>query len=173
MCYQYRLLDGRWVNPEGTGPIVLIIGDMPTEIDMCANKVFSDNRGDLVDNVIRLISPAARVYYTNLFRSLYVDIDIITSFQKPLDCIDPEAIVKQIKPQVVIALGEMAFRAMTGRAGITKHREESFYFDDIPVVPARPPGLVLRNLKYLPQFKSDIAKALEYACSTLSKEGSI
>ena len=59
-------LEGRWVGPENGSPIMMVVGDCPNLTDDQKHKVFTGQRGRIVDTIIRETCPNARIFYTNV-----------------------------------------------------------------------------------------------------------
>lgn len=59
---------------------------------------------------------------------------------------------------MIIALGGVALEALTGQRGITNWRGSVLYYKGIPVLPTFNPAMVMREPKWEPIFRFDIAK---------------
>lgn len=151
-------LEGRWVGPENGSPIMMVVGDCPNLTDDQKHKVFTGQRGRIVDTIIRETCPNARIFYTNVLKCRVVDANSLTNDMVKL-CMDSFVNVDDINPQVIITLGNIALKALTGKSGITKYRGSELQYKGYNVIPTFAPGAVLRAPKYEVQFKADLTKA--------------
>src|SRR6266576_398461 len=66
--------------------------------------------------------------------------------------------IEAVRPSLVLALGNTALRALTGRSGITKYRGKIFPLGtNIRVFPTFHPAAALRNPRYGPSIEADFA----------------
>jgi DNA polymerase-1 len=145
---------------------MMVVGESPTLGDDQKHKVFTGQRGRMIDEVIRTVVPEARVFYTNIMGCRVVDSkelkdDIITNCMGVMDF---EAVFDKVQPKVIVTLGNIVLKALTKRSGITTYRGAELEYKGCLVIPTYSPGAVLRSPKYNVPFKADILKA----CLTLT-----
>ncbi len=67
--------------------------------------------------------------------------------------------IEKIKPNVVIALGAEALKAITNRKGIKSWRGNVLTYRDIKIIPTYHPAAVMRQYSFHPIVEMDLAKA--------------
>lgn len=158
-------LSGRWVGPQDGDPVMMVVGESPTLGDDQKQKVFTGQRGRMIDEVIRSVAPDARVFYTNIMGCRVLDSkdlkdDIVSNCmcgewsQESFD-----EVFDRVSPKVVITLGNSVLKALTKKSGINTYRGSELEYRGSLVVPTYSPGAVLRSPKYNTPFKADITKA--------------
>ena len=158
-------LDGRWVGPQDAGPVIMVVGESPTLTDDQKQKVFTGQRGRMIDDIIRSVTPGARVFYTNILgcRALngrdVTDEVVSTCANAEWRTVSFSERVDQVNPEVIIALGNTVLKALTRKSGISNYRGTEQHYRGFLVIPTFSPGAVLKFPKYDTPFRSDILKA--------------
>lgn len=65
--------------------------------------------------------------------------------------------IRAVRPTWILALGNTALQALTGKSGITKHRGKPTTCEGIPVLPTFHPAAALRANHYLDPIRADLA----------------
>ncbi len=121
---------------------IAIVGEMPDPISLQQNAPFSGSSGRILDKALK---------FANIDR----DLCTLTYVNKSTNPSNMDQWMNQLRvelssyrPNVAIALGEDALKALTGRAGITLYRGSilpSFLVPGLKVVPALAPAWILRG----------------------------
>jgi uracil-DNA glycosylase family 4 len=164
-----------WVGPSGvpTSASYIIVGEQPGRVEVSVGKPFAGPAGSILDECLQSAEIARdECYITNTIKDLdrplsyYFD-SKMCEFKAPalpyLDVLSEE--LAACKAKIVIAVGGVALKALTGRSGITNWRGsiiESTLNNDKTVVPCFHPATVIppKNVftnKWL--IIKDIAKA--------------
>lgn len=157
-CHLCELSKNRQKVVFGEGNVnasLMIVGDNPSNSDDSTGKIFTDRTGDTVTRMIENVLELKRsdVYITNVLKC------------RPLDTQQPSPtnshtcypyLLKEIeivKPKVILAFGEMAYRYLTGDDTPledirgTVHKKE-----DYKIIPTFHPSYLLRN----PSARKDV-----------------
>jgi len=70
--------------------------------------------------------------------------------------------LEEVEPEYVLALGNSALQALTGRSGITKYRGRLHSLGGTQVLPTFHPAAALRSPRYLPSIKADFRALARY-----------
>jgi len=159
------------VKGEGNlSSLIWLIGDAPgvTEekngVPFCGgsgyilNSILTDAGIDrkecYIDNVIRTRP------YKNSFGSLYFD--KLRKSPKP-ELIEAQknlrTLVNLHKPNIVVALGEEALRALTDKIGIMSWRSSILECGDVKIIPTLHPSVVMKIYKHRPEMLFDLVRA--------------
>jgi DNA polymerase I-like protein with 3'-5' exonuclease and polymerase domains len=65
-------------------------------------------------------------------------------------------IIDELKPKVVLLLGNTPLTCITGKAGIKQRRGRPFEQDGVIYVPCYAPGLIMRDERNRPEFEADL-----------------
>lgn len=180
----------------GSGPIpakIMIIGEAPGESDLLSNTPFSGaSRHTLFDSLLQVGIRANECYFTYAYKDLpaggHVGAMIadtkreITPHHKLLfnKMVLPqlgeacEALwreVASVKPNIIIALGNLPLFFLTGEWGITSWRGSILPTISLPegmdyrpkVLPTYSPSQIFGNMSWKPIFQHDLAKAARQA----------
>lgn len=71
-----------------------------------------------------------------------------------------EESVKAYKPKLIIPLGNLAFKSLMKKSGITKYHGSEFKYEEIPVVPTYNLSIIFIEPKYLDNIIRDIEGAI-------------
>ncbi|KKL88012.1 hypothetical protein LCGC14_1929000 [marine sediment metagenome] len=150
---------------------ILICGEAPGENEARMGKPFVGASGDMlkqmlshsgidyakcfVTNVIDERPPGNNFQYLYEGRTRKVPTDRLREYWKKL-----REKVKELKPNIVIALGGEALRALTRRTLITSWRGMVTQVDGIKILPTFHPSYVIRQYQDHPIVELDFAKAL-------------
>ena len=115
-----------------------------------------------IDNVIqrRPTKNDFSIFYTDKGRN-HPTQELLEASQRIRDDIN------KWKPNIVVALGNEALRAITGKNQITHWRGSLLSFNGIKVMPALHPAMVMRQYEYRPMLVMDITKAKQESISPL------
>ena len=133
---KYGLTPARLVPPYGPpAPKIMIIGDYPDINDMRVGRPFIGGPGRQLDNCLKMSGiPRTDCYLTNVIKDMdkplnyYIsipakattEVKISPSGQSYLDLLADE--IREINPNIIIGLGNVALFALTSRRGITNWR---------------------------------------------------
>ena len=167
-------------------PRILILGEYYGEAEELSGRPFDGPTGSILFNLLRQVGiPREDCYFTNVFnlrpKSNRLESlcgpksEAIEGFARPVlpgkfirQEFAPEierlyAELDRVKPNVVVALGNVAFWAMTKKTGIKKYRGAPIpsHCQRYKVIPTWGPGSIQRQWELRPIVYSDLSKARE------------
>jgi uracil-DNA glycosylase family 4 len=185
-CQACKLCAGRRAPVFGAMPVAtqadwLVVGDPPEDADERAGIPFSDQVGQLLDNMLKAVGvarqdakeplPAAQAaYLTHVVKCR----PALPTAPQPQDLAACEAYLKQeialIQPKVILALGRVAAQTLlresdpqAGSAPLGKLRGQVYQYQGIPVVVSYPPSYLLRTQQDKARAWADLCLALSVA----------
>jgi uracil-DNA glycosylase family 4 len=164
------------------GSKIMIVGDCPTVDDMLRRSAFTGTLGKALDGFLHdagiartecSISTVVKVapLYGKI-ENLYTD----KKQHKPnAACYKGQteliAEVNRVKPNVIIALGNLALWALTGKIGANKWRGSVLpakpEFGDVKVVPTFDPRIVMKMWEWRPIFMRDLQRAKDESATNI------
>lgn len=151
---------------------IMFIGEGPGADEDRTGRPFVGRAGELLTKIIEngMGIPREQVYIANIVKCrppgnrdpLPDEAEICMSFL--------EGQIDLIKPKVIILLGKVAARYLTGvETSISKARQNSHNYKGIPVFVTYHPSALLRNQQYKRPTWEDIKKVLAYLEKERSK----
>jgi DNA polymerase len=137
-------------------PTFMLVGEAPGREEDKTGKPFQGRSGDQLN---RLLTAAGIIreecYITNVIDERPAKNDFSIFYQDsqrkvPTEtlhylCVDLRAKISEVKPKVVVALGNESMRAIVGTRGVEARRGSIYYCGDIPVIPTFHPSAILRG----------------------------
>lgn len=113
-----------------------------------------------VDNVIQYQPPANNfgVYYKDLKGGIPTE-ELVSAHERI------QALALEYKPNVIVALGNEALFALTGKRGITKWRGSIVSLNGIKVIPTYHPAMIMRQYEFRTPSLFDLSKVKKEALS--------
>ena len=107
-----------------------------------------------VDNVVQYQPPANNfgIYYSDIKRGIPTQ-ELVSAHERI------QALAMAHKPNVIIALGNEALYALTGKRGIAKWRGSILSLGGIKVVPTYHPAMIMRQYEFRTSALFDLTKA--------------
>lgn len=152
----------------GSGPKsarIVLVGEAPGEQEDLKGVPFVGRAGRFLDSVLAEVGlERSRVFITNVVRCRP------PSNRKPREdeverCFSYLAAeLRELRPKIVVALGSVALKALTGRTGrlsamIGKEFESESAGMDLVVIACYHPSAAMRNRKMRDSFKAVLSKA--------------
>jgi DNA polymerase-1 len=136
----------------------MVIGEAPGAREDEQHRAFIGPAGKLLDELL-VASGLSRseCYISNACKCRPTNNDTPSRSQVKACSGYLAAEVEKVQPERILALGNTALQATTGRSGITKYRGKVFMLGEIPVLPTFHPAAALRSPRYLPAIRADIA----------------
>lgn len=154
---------------------IAIVGEYPGAQEAATGVPFSGGSGRVLWDALRqqkIYQP--HCYVTNVVKRPVSVKSPVSNYEYDLwnEAFNWE--MTQIKPKVIVCLGNTALHALLGFDGITKYRGSVYEYNGIPVVVANNPALVLRNPETEIIFAMDMEKVArvyrkEYKTPTIKK----
>lgn len=111
------------MNPDAD---VMVVGQTPGTDETIEAEPFVGKSGQLFDELVKEVCGLERsdLYLTNLVKCMTPDNrkPYRNEIENCQDYLDKEILL--VKPKVIVALGSMAFKRLTGTSGIMKHHGE-------------------------------------------------
>ena len=156
------------VNGEGKlESKIWIVGEAPGANEALTGKPFCGGAGLVLDSMLAEVGIKREDCYIdnviqdqppkNNFAVFYIG--STASLELMQAQIRIRKLIKEHKPNVVIALGNEALCALTGERGIVKWRGSILECHGVKVIPTLHPAMVMRQYEYRPQAVFDLAKA--------------
>jgi len=168
-CHLCTLSKSRQKVVFGEGNIdaeIMIVGDVPSNSDDSAGKIFTGRTGDTVSKMIENVLALKRsdVYITNLLKCHALD----SESPSPMDAhtCQPYLLkeIELVKPKLIVTFGEMAYRYLTGDdSSLADIRGTVHEKEDYKVIPTFHPSYLLRN----PSAKKEVFEDLKKVKSLL------
>lgn len=150
----------------GEGPVpaeAAVVGQSPGRVEAIHRRPFVGPSGQLLDEALAACGLDRRALYVTNAVSVYLpgnpppERDLIAAERPRL--IEE---LHKVHPRVVLALGDVALRVLTGMGRITDRRGQELpihrdYGLDAVVVPTYHPAAVLRDMRLRPRFVEDVA----------------
>lgn len=144
----------RLISGPSPAPIA-IVGEAPGNDEIAQGSPFVGVSGQLLTKWLVLQGiPRPNCFITNVIG------DRIAKVATPAD---KKALMEELSacsPKTILAVGNVALEALTGRIGITKWRGSVFWHDGLKskIIPCIHPAGVLRNWDFWPLCVSDVGK---------------
>lgn len=144
------------ISSHGTPGPIMIVGDYPTMNEYNSGNTFSGPPGNLISSLCKPYNIDTR----RIFKTHYFKVPI-SGYSSPNKKIKEESVAKiqtiedwdsilrseiqAVNPNVILSLGELALRSLTGESGIKKWRgsilplADRFSFPNIKVIPTHSP----------------------------------
>ena len=148
-----------------TDATVMFVGDIPSNSDDSAGKVFTGRSGDILTKMIENVLGLARaeVYISNVLKCRTLDTQ--TPSPTHIHTCHPYLLkeIELIKPKIIVAFGEIAYHSLTGDdSEIDKVHgilnKQSAY----TVMPTYHPNYLLRNPSVKKDALDDLLKVKNY-----------
>ena len=178
----------RVVHPTGptNSPLLALIGEAPGREEEQRGQPFVGRSGELLDRMLSSVGIARQdCYISNVANTRPPNNDFGAVYysdkgrRKPrevlLDCRERlSRELSEVKPKVIVALGEEALRGICLKYGITNRRgmmiESLIYGHEVRIMPTFHPSYILRAYGDRPIVELDLAKAIRQArCPYLPK----
>lgn len=172
---EYQKTGVRRVLPDGTGDNgILIVGDSPWVSEVAAGRPFAGASGNWLDTILSKRGLQREDFL--VANSLWCKPPSLGMNDDPEDY--PEAqlaqeqckpylddLIRDRKPKVMLALGNVALKRLTGHSDITYNHAYLFNsLHGVPVIPTlHPSGILQGNHKYTIAFILALAKAVSIA----------
>lgn len=137
---------------------LMIVGEAPGAREDETHRAFVGPAGQLLDELLGEAGIKREdCYITNAVKCRPTDNSTPTRAQVKA-CIPYLAEeISAVKPRIILALGNTALQATTGKSGITKHRGKVYSLGEHgEVVATFHPAAALRSAHYTPQIRADI-----------------
>jgi uracil-DNA glycosylase family 4 len=154
----------------GVGPLdarIAIIGEAPGRQEEAAGVPFVGGAGQLLDSALLQVGIDRRECFVhNILPYRPPDNDLKRlkeiGISSPFQCLDELiALLAKIRPNVVIALGNLALEGLTSKKGIMKWRGSILEGKaGLKVVPSIHPAMILRQYEWRPIFIQDLKRCL-------------
>ena len=154
---------------------ILIVGEAPGEEEDWQNKPFVGRSGKLLRDIVAQVIPSNyNVGYTNVCHCHPKD-NKTPSARQIKTCLPIlEKEIRELKPLVIILVGNTPLKAVLGETGITKWRGTVAEKVDYFVIPTFHPAYILRgNTEALKDVISDFEKAVGILEGDLSVVGDV
>lgn len=176
-CALHKQCTNPYMSGRGNqeNPVIAIVGDFPGTYEDKAGFVFGGRYGEFVTDCLRDVGITAN-------RDTYMTLAVRC---KPMDNKPKDAHVKlcahylfddliRVKPKVILAIGSVAFFALTGMKKLKENRglpklvtltslTGGGETHEAIVVPTWSPGYIINNASALPHFLNDVAKVIDIA----------
>ena len=143
-------------------PLVAIVGEAPGADEDISGEPFVGRSGQLINSLIRDMEIETEFFATNAVRCRPPNNEIKDT---PINCcrsfLTDELL--QVKPKVIIAVGNSPLFSLLGRRGIGSDRGKIFNWNGITLVPTFHPAFALRNPAVIDKIIDDFAKAIDIA----------
>lgn len=154
-------------NPEAK---IMLIGEAPGAAEERIGLPFVGPAGDMLSKILKKVGISRKeVFLTNVLRCRPPNNQLPDSkkeLREMLDVCFPylKDEILNVKPKVVVPMGNVALLSLTGKEGITKKRGEVIRNDDlnVDIIPTIHPAAVLRNPQYEDIVVSDFEKIKAY-----------
>lgn len=172
----------RVVPPSGPrNARIAIVGDWPTREDLQKGQPFSSTSGEELGRMLHdagilrsecYLTHAAHTHLPRgdleFFFTKRTAKNVIPSPQFATYIESLRAELNEVKPDVIIACGELALFALTGNSGIVKWRSSILYPDwtAAVVIPTFSPAMVMRQWNWRYLAVHDLRRAAQYANGT-------
>jgi len=163
----------------GEGPrkaSILLIGECPAEHEIREGRPFVGNAGSILDSILDAVDlDRSQLFITNSVKCSSGD----PKAKPSRDCVARcryylQCEIAAVKPKMIIALGNYALQALTGKQGITAHRGEVRWYEQgdfrCKLVPTFHPQFIGYDPGKLPLVLSDFMKAIEESQTIEIKE---
>lgn len=133
------------------------IGDKGADIVVVTNRKNSNTYQSALElELTELGIDIGRVYFTPVIKCTDFDTTLTNKQLKDhaAEYLLPE--LRDIKPKYILALGNEALLATTGKSGITKYRAKEFDFEGATVMSTISPSAVRRNPGQKPGYQGDL-----------------
>ena len=150
----------------GSGPKkakLMIVGEAPGAREDDENRAFVGPAGQLLDELLEEVGLHREdVYITNAVKCRPPNNETPTRVHIKACSQYLVQELEEVEPEYVLALGNSALQALTGRSGITKYRGRLHNLGGAQVLPTFHPAAALRSPKYLPAIKADFRALARY-----------
>lgn len=161
---------GRHVLGEGPTPCrLMIVGEAPGGNEDRLGRPFVGQAGQLlVECLLRVGLKREQVYITNAIHRRPPANRKPTTAEVKAEWAELEGELERVQPAVVVAMGDTALRALTGKAGITKHRGiELSLGGSMQILPTFHPAYALRNPSITEIIVGDLRRAVGLLAGSL------
>ena len=179
-------MEGRRVGGRGPLPArIMLVGDYPSSSDERSNQCFSGPSGIELTRILHEVKlPVSDCYLTNVLKFVppkgdienwidhrkgaskekgfhnYKDGYFYNEFVRT-QLLELEQEIDKVKPQLIIACGQIALWALAGKQGMTKWRGSQLYYKNIKLLPTYNPAAVLRVWEWRAIVLMDLRRALK------------
>lgn len=146
------------INP---GARLMIVAEAPGETEVAQGRPLVGKSGDLLFNALRRVKlQRDQFVITNVcqYRPPANDITKATAEQLEEGKAALFALIEEVKPLAILALGNTAMMALLGKDSISNRRGSVYDYNGIPVVVTLHPAAVLRSSKDTVLFVHDITR---------------
>lgn len=162
-CTKCGLHEGRTQAVFGTGPPgapLLFVGEAPGRDEDLQGEPFVGRAGQLLTRTLKKIGvERRRVYIANILKCRPPD-NRTPQFDEMAACM-PHLLrqIQFVRPKILCVLGNVAAQALLqSKTGITQIRGRYFEALGVRIFPAFHPAYVLRNMRELGVFETDLLK---------------
>lgn len=163
-----------FVKTKSHGPLdakIMLIGEAPGAEEAVRGIPFVGTSGQELNRMLHEVGIVREeCFLTNACKYRPPGNDIDTFFldskrQKPNELLkeslaELQAEISEVKPELIIALGDTALWALTGNHGITKWRGSQLEYNGIKLVPTYHPALILREWSWRAIAVHDLRRAI-------------